>query len=147
MRNLLVLTIKPRLQKQAGGNHVNLAPHLFFVEALLAQDTLGLLRGQALVLKLQRKIELVGNLLRNSGNTLGLGTGLTGHGQGTPTYQDIGLIVLDQVAERLGHTGDLCSREHLDRHRHLAITARDGDADPGLPYVQRKRDHSDYLDS
>lgn len=147
MRNLLVFTIKPRLQKQAGGNHVNLAPHLFFVEALLAQDTLGLLRGQALVLKLQRKIELVGNLLRNSGNTLGLGTGLTGHGQGTPTYQDIGLIVLDQVAKRLCHTSDLGSRKHLDRHRHLAITARDGNANPGLPYVQCERDHSDYLGS
>ena len=147
MRNLLVFTIKPRLQKQAGGNHVNLAPHLLFVESLLAQDTLGLLRGQTLVLKLQRKIELVGNLLRHSGNALGLRAGLTGHGQGTSAYQDVGLIVLNQVAERLGHTGDLGSRKHLDRHRHLAITARDGDADPGLPYVQRKRDHSDYLDS
>ena len=147
MRNLLVFTIKPRLQKQAGGNHVNLAPHLLFVEALLAQDTLGLLRRQTFVLKLQWKIELVGNLLRHGGNALGLGAGLTGHGQGTSAYQNVGLIVLDQVAERLGHTGDLGSREHLDGHRHLAITARDGDADPGLPYVQRKRDHSDFLDS
>ena len=53
----------------------------------------------------------------------------------------------NQVAERLGHTGDLGSRKHLDRHRHLAITARDGDANPGLPYVQRERNHSDFLDS
>ena len=139
--------MEPRLQKQAGGNHVDLAPHLLFVEALLAQDTLGLLRGQTFVLKLQRKIELVGNLLRYGGNALGLGAGLTGHGQGTSAYQDVGLIVLDQVAERLGHTGDLGSRKHLDRHRHLAITARDGDANPGLPYVQRERNHSDFLDS
>ena len=147
MRNLLVFTIEPRLQKQAGGNHVDLAPHLLFVESLLAQDTLGLLRGQTLVLKLQRKIELVSNLLRHSGNALGLRAGLTGHGQGTSAYQDVGLIVLNQVAERLGHTGDLGSRKHLDRHRHLAITARDGDANPGLPYVQRERNHSDFLDS
>ena len=86
MRNLLVFTIEPRLQKQAGGNHVDLAPHLLFVESLLAQDTLSLLRGQTLVLKLQRKIELVGNLLRHSGNALGLRAGLTGHGQGTSAY-------------------------------------------------------------
>ena len=58
MQNLLVFAIEPRLQEQAGGDHVDLAPHLLFVESLLAQDTLGLLRGQALVLKLQRKIEL-----------------------------------------------------------------------------------------
>lgn len=147
MRNLLVFTIKPRLQKQAGGNHVNLAPHLLFVEPLLSQDSFGLLRGQTLILKLQRKFELVGNLLGHGGDALGLGARLTGHGQGTPAYQDIGLMVLDQVTERLCHASDLSSRKHLDRHRHLAITARDGDADPGLPYVQRKRDHSDYLDS
>ena len=147
MRNLLVFTIKPRLQKQAGGNHVNLAPHLLFVESLLAQDTLCLLRGQALILKLKRKIELLGNLLRNGGNALGLGAGLTGHGQGTSAYQDIGLIVLNQVTERLGHASDLGSREHLDGHCHLAITARDGNANPGLPYVQCERDHSDYLGS
>ncbi len=36
MLDLLVFTIEPRLQKQAGGNHVDLAPHLLFVEALLA---------------------------------------------------------------------------------------------------------------
>ena len=72
MRDLLVFTIKPRLQKQASGNHVNLAPHLLFVESLLAQDALGLLRGQTLVLKLQRKFELVGNLLRYGGDALGL---------------------------------------------------------------------------
>ena len=105
------------------------------------------MRGQALVLKLQRKIEFVGDLLRHGGNALGLRAGLAGHGQGTSAYQDVGLIVLDQVTERLGHTGDLGSREHLDGHRHLAITARNGDADSGLPYVQRKRDHSDYLGS
>ena len=85
--------------------------------------------------------------MRHSGNALGLRAGLTGHGQGTSAYQDVGLIVLNQVAERLGHTGDLGSRKHLDRHRHLAITARDGDANPGLPYVQRERNHSDFLDS
>ena len=145
MLNLLIFTIEPCLQEQAGGDHVNLAPHLLFVKPLLAQDTLGLLRGQALVLKLQRKIELVGDLLRYGGNALGLGARLAGHGQGTPAYQDVGLIVLDQVTERLSHTSDLGGREHLDGHRHLAITARDGDADPGLPYVQRERDHSDYL--
>ena len=71
MRNLLVFAIEPRLQEQAGGDHVDLAPHLLFVESLLAQDTLGLLRGQALVLKLQRKIELVGDLLRYGGNAPG----------------------------------------------------------------------------
>ena len=71
MRNLLVFTIEPCLQEQAGGDHVNLAPHLLFVESLLSQDSLGLLRGQTLVLKLQRKFELVGNLLRHSGNALG----------------------------------------------------------------------------
>ena len=145
MRDLLVFAIEPCLQEQAGGNHVNLAPHLLFVESLLTQDTLGLLRGQTLILKLERKIELIGDLLRHGGNALGLGAGLSGHGQGTSAYQDVGLIVLDQVAERLGHTGDLGGRENLDGHRHLAVTARDGDADPGLPYVQRERDHSDYL--
>ena len=105
------------------------------------------MRGQTLVLKLKRKIELVGNLLRHGGNALGLGARLTGHGQGTSGYQDVGLIVLNQVTERLGHTGDLGGREYLDRHRHLAITARDGNANPGLPYVQRERDHSDYFGS
>lgn len=145
MRYLLVFSIEPCLQEQAGGDHVNLAPHLFFVESLLAQDALCLLRGQALILKLQRKIKLVGDLLRHGGNALGLGTGLAGHGQRPSAHQNVGLIVLDQVTERLGHTGDLGGREHLDGHRHLAITARDGDADPGLPYVQRERDHSDYL--
>ena len=83
----------------------------------------------------------------HGGDALGLGAGLTGHGQGTSAYQDIGLIVLHQVAKRLCHASDLGSRKHLDRHRHLAITARDGDANPGLPYVQRKRDHSDYFGS
>ena len=145
MRNLLVFAIEPCLQEQTSGNHVNLAPHLLFVESLLTQDTLGLLRGQTLILKLERKIELVGDLLRHGGNALGLRAGLTGHGQGTSAYQDVGLIVLDQVTERLGHTGDLGGREHLDGHRHLAITARDGDANPGLPYVQCERDHSEYL--
>ena len=147
MRNLLVFTIEPCLQEQAGGDHVNLAPHLLFVKPLFSQDSLGLLRGQTLVLKLQRKIELVGNLLGHGGDALGLGAGLTGQGQRTSAYQDIGLIVLDQVAKRLGHTSDLGSRKHLDRHRHLAITARDGNANPGLPYVQCERDHSDYLGS
>lgn len=84
MRNLLVFTIEPRLQKQAGGNHVDLAPHLLFVEALLAQDTLGLLRRQTFVLKLQRKIELVGNLLRHGGNALGLGPGSPAMVKGRP---------------------------------------------------------------
>ena len=105
------------------------------------------MRGQTLVLKLQRKIELVGDLLRHGGNALGLGAGLTGHGQGTSAYQDVGLIVLDQVAKRLCHASDLGCRKHLDRHRHLAITARDGNANPGLPNVQCERDHSDYLGS
>ena len=147
MLDLLVFTIEPCLQEQAGGDHVNLAPHLLFVESLSSQDSLGLLRGQTLVLKLQRKLELVGNLLGYGSDALGLGAGLTGHGQGTSAYQNVGLIVLDQVAKRLCHTSDLGSRKHLDRHRHLAITARDGDANPGLPYVQCERDHSDYLGS
>ena len=73
MRNLLVFTIEPCLQEQAGGDHVDLTPHLLFVEPLLSQDSLGLLRGQTLILKLQRKIELVGDLLRYGGNALGLG--------------------------------------------------------------------------
>ena len=83
----------------------------------------------------------------HGGNALSLGAGLAGHGQGTSAYQDVGLIVLDQVTERLGHTGDLGGREYLDGHCHLAITARDGNANPGLPYVQRERDHSDYFGS
>ena len=84
MLNLLVFTIEPCLQEQAGGDHVDLAPHLLFVESLLAQDTLGLLRGQALVLKLQRKIELVGNLLGHGGDALGLGSGSPAMVKGRP---------------------------------------------------------------
>ena len=84
MLNPLVFTIEPRLQKQAGGDHVNLAPHLLFIESLLAQDALGLLRGQALVLKLQRKIELLGNLLRHGGDALGLGPGSPAMVRGRP---------------------------------------------------------------
>lgn len=84
MRDLLVFTIKPCLQKQAGGDHVNLASHLFFVEALLAQDAFGLLRGQALVLKLQRKFELVGNLLGHGGNASAWGPGSPAMVKGRP---------------------------------------------------------------
>ena len=84
MRNLLVLTIEPCLQEQAGGDHINLAPHLLLVEALLAQNALGLLRGQALVLKLQRKIEFVGNLLRTAATRSAWGPGSPAIVKGRP---------------------------------------------------------------
>ena len=66
------------------GDHVDLAPHLLFVESLLAQDTLGLLRGQALVLKLQRKIELVGDLLRYGATRSAWGPGSPAMVRGRP---------------------------------------------------------------
>lgn len=127
--------IEPSLQEEAGGDHIDFAAHLLLRKPLLAQDSLCLRRGKALVSKLERKGAGPGDSLGNPPHALRLGSELAAQGAWKPADEHVGIMVFEHIAEASRHTDDLLRGQDLDRHGKPPRRIRDGYADPGLPYI------------